>query len=646
MSEANPQLSSSDSPASNGLTSKKSLAKLRTPLLVLTVETVLSTAYILLFCLTYKISLSLILIHLPLAIGLFTMSLIVPGLLLYSREVRDWSLTRYFLALIPGLTFALICVLYAADFSSYLWIGYNLNYKLVQRFISDWRRGGELISLSRSMYAVVAGFVLLVMAIHLGLAKRVFAGIENLILPGRPASLFRDRRRANASAAVILLLLAGYFVDIYVSLKRAPYSELLSSDPLLSFVRSTSEIIDPNHPAYAEKLRIAERQCRADYPQSQKFEKRNVIMIVVDALRPDHTQPYGYYRATTSFLESLLESGKLQKVDFATSTCTGTKCGVLSTLASRRYKQLIPEVFKLPDLLHDQGYKTYFLLSDDHHWLGLRNAYGREMSLYFDGADSKKYSSTDDRLIFEGLDLVPDHGQDPAFFYFHLMAVHLIGIKQDAFNFYQPVAERSDFQAMFRGQSNQWPVIINSYDNSVMQADAEIKDIFAALDRKGYLKNSVVVIMSDHGEGLGERSRNGWGHGHWLYQEFIRIPLLIYDESAARYGNLKFATQVDVAPTIVDRLGLPIPACWQGFSLLDSNIRKTSTHQTELPKPSYALLYRTDAAMYKYIFNSVGKTEELYNLTEDPGERNNLIDTADPTLVQYMRSELQRSRSD
>src|SRR5260370_39604593 len=164
-----------------------------------------------------------------------------------------------------------------------------------------------------------------------------------------------------------------------------------------------------------------------------------------------------------------------------------------------------------------------------------------------------------------------------------------------------------------------------------MQADGTIKDMFAALERKGYLKNSIVVIGADHGEGLGERSRYGWGLGHWLYQEFIRIPLLIYDESPAKYANLKFATQIDVAPTIVDRLGLPIPACWQGASLLNANIKVFTTHQTCLKNhPCYAELYRMDMTTYKYIYCAVDKREELYDLTSDPNEQLNLIDTGDP----------------
>jgi membrane-anchored protein YejM (alkaline phosphatase superfamily) len=342
----------------------------------------------------------------------------------------------------------------------------------------------------------------------------------------------------------------------------------------------------------------------------------------------------------------LAETGHLRKVEFATSTCSGTFCGVMSTLASKEVKQLVPGNFKLYDLLRDQGYRTYLILSGSHDIQSLKEAYGQEMDLYFDGENSKKYSPQDDRMIFEGFDLVPDYRDTPAFFYIHLMAVHLIGVKEDSFNYYQPVAERPDFRAMFRGEATNWPAIINSYDNSVMQADATIKQVFEVLDRKGYLRNSVVVILADHGEGLGERSKYGWGHGHWLNREFIQIPLLIYDESPVKYENLKFATQIDVAPTIVDRLGLAVPDCWRGTSLLKADTRRFTTHQTGLSKPCYAVLYRTDAATYEYIYCTVGKTEELYDLTTDAQERTNLIGRVDASLLARMRAELRRTQAE
>jgi membrane-anchored protein YejM (alkaline phosphatase superfamily) len=315
-------------------------------------------------------------------------------------------------------------------------------------------------------------------------------------------------------------------------------------------------------------------------------------------------------------------------------------------MTSKNVKQLVPENFKVYDLLHDQGYRTYLILSGSHSIQGLKEAYGREMDLYFDGENSKKYEPQDDRVIFEGLDLVPDYRDSPAFFYIHVMAVHLIGVKQDSFNRYQPTAERRDFRAMFRGEPTNWTAIINSYDNSVMQADATIKEIFETLDKKGYLHNSIVVILADHGEGLGERTKYGWGHGHWLYREFIQIPMLIYDDSPVEYKNLKVATQLDVAPTIVDRLGLSVPPCWQGTSLLKPEIKSVVTQQTGLSRPCYAVLYRTGVTTYQYLYCSVGKTEELYDLTNDPREQRNLIGTADASLLGRLREELRRMQSD
>src|SRR5439155_8588061 len=227
-------------------------------------------------------------------------------------------------------------------------------------------------------------------------------------------------------------------------------------------------------------------------------------------------------------------------------------------------------------------------------------------------------ATTDDRLILEGLERVPSD-QSPAFFYFHLMSVHLTGVKQERYRRYLPSVMKNDWEALFRGESDR-ETVTNNYDNGVVQADATIKDIFAALDQKGYLRNSLILILADHGEGLGERGKTAYGHVLSLYQEFIRIPLLIYDDPPFQYANLRFATQIDVAPTIVDRLGLKVPNSWEGTSLLDPNIKTLTAHQTTLRTPCYALVYRPDAKTYKYISCFLARREELYDLTVDPGE--------------------------
>jgi arylsulfatase A-like enzyme len=176
------------------------------------------------------------------------------------------------------------------------------------------------------------------------------------------------------------------------------------------------------------------------------------------------------------------------------------------------------------------------------------------------------------------------------------------------------------------------------YDDKVRQADDIIRQLFDALAAKHYLDDAVVVVTADHGEGLGERH---WAHGWDLYNEDIRIPLLLYDAPATTYNNLAFATQVDIAPTILDRLGLPIPASWEGQSLLAPTVKRFSFHQTYFLPNRFAVLDRTDQALFKYIATPQYGKEELYDLTHDRGEDHNLAaDPSEAALVALLRDKL------
>jgi arylsulfatase A-like enzyme len=237
-------------------------------------------------------------------------------------------------------------------------------------------------------------------------------------------------------------------------------------------------------------------------------------------------------------------------------------------------------------------------------------------------------------VIFEGLEKAPDLGSAPGFFYFHLMSTHLAGVRQGQYSKYQPARVWTSY-----GEGDADTVsTTNYYDNGVIQADAVIKEIFETLERKGYLANSVVAIIADHGEGLGTPDHGIYGHVRYLYQEFIHIPFLIYD-AEAEYANLEYSTQIDLAPTILDRLGLKIPGSWQGKSLLNPITRQYSFHQTRTYPSSHAVMYRTNNAIYKYIQHQ-GRGEELYEIMSDPRERRNLIGTADLVIINRLRAKL------
>jgi glucan phosphoethanolaminetransferase (alkaline phosphatase superfamily) len=594
----------------------------------------MSFGYMYFFAGFFGISRRVALIHVSVVAGLILLLLIITGLPLLSRRVRGWRVTRYAIALIFAVCFSTLVILYLANFAGNRLWGNNVNYQLASQYLL--RRDifrNDMLFLSARLYLLLASGALLIVVIHLALSRQILWGLEQLFLPGQPHSLLRDRRRALKSGTALVLALVVYGAYVHALAQGRAASWQSGYEPILSFLRA--DVFDLNRTALAARLRTEEPRVRARYRHDQFFAKKNVVLMIVDSLRADHMQIYGYHRPTTPFLNELLQTGKLKQVKFATSTCAESNCGILSTLSSKTLRGIIPEDFKLNDVLHDLGYNTYFVLSGNHTSFGLRKSYGSEMTYYFDGSNTTRYSNfSDDRLLFDGLEKVPNFDGTPSFFYFHLMSAHFFGIKQERYEIYRPFQISRGWTMLMQGEID--PVaLVNNYDNGITQADATIELLFDWLKRKGYLDQSIVVILSDHGEGLGERGQNDFGHNTSLYQEFLRIPLLIYDD--ASYANLDFATQIDVAPTILGRLGLSIPDNWQGESLLSANHRQYSFHQTSLRNPTYAVMFRTQGAIYEYLYKTGDRSEELYELTSDPLERHNLINSADAALIKRLR---------
>lgn len=591
------------------------------------------------FCNYFGISRRLVILHLTVVAGGLLCVVLLTGTPLLSRSLRTHGLTRYAVALVYAGWTSALAFLYLADFVSHRLWGNNINYLLVSHYAL--RRhvfANTTLALAPRVYLTMLFGLILILVFHLGVSKRILNGLEQVFSPGCASSLFGDRRRAMKSCVALGLLLGAFVIFLATNPAHLNSDWAMEYEPVTGFFRP--DLYDASHDALAERLRFDEPRIRASYPIGQNFERKNVIIIIVDSLRADHMQIYGYDRPTTPFLNGLLRSGKLRKVDLATSTCAESNCGILSTLSSRNLHGLVTEDFKLHDLLHDQGYGTYFILSGDHDWYGLKKSYGTDLSYYFDGANSKLYPDMlDDRLLFEGLENVPDFAGKPAFFYFHLMSVHFSGIKRDRYRIYQPSTVERNWEMLTQGKYDV-TALVNSYDNGIIQADATIQQLFDDLQKKGYLANSLVVILADHGEGFGERGVKDFGHVNSLYQEFIHIPLLFYDNSQTAYLNLRYATQIDVAPTILARLGLLVPSSWQGQSLLGPDAKRYSFHQTKLVNPAYAILYRGAGLIYKYLYRAQDRKEELYELNSDPGETKNLMSSADQSLILQLRAKL------
>jgi arylsulfatase A-like enzyme len=143
---------------------------------------------------------------------------------------------------------------------------------------------------------------------------------------------------------------------------------------------------------------------------------------------------------------------------------------------------------------------------------------------------------------------------------------------------------------------------------------------------------------------LGEHG--GWLHGNDLYAESINIPLFFLDTDFHANRTVPYATQLDIAPTIADLVGIPIPAQWEGNSLLRA-VPEISTAQTTVFPPIEAVIWHTADASYKYVFFTRDNTEKLFELRNDPAEQINLIQKAEPALLAFLRStRLQRFTKD
>ena len=422
-----------------------------------------------------------------------------------------------------------------------------------------------------------------------------------------------------------ILLFAVFLIALVVMYIRAtPLQRLQGAhEPIATMIFGETQYMGMFHFAnYKEPVAV-----RANYPKQVQFNKKNVILIIVDALRADELSLYGYSRNTSPFLQQLYDEKKLQKIDYAFSTSSASFPGILSILRGKPAYNLAYHNYSLSEVLKDQDYQVNYILSGDHaNWYDMQYFYGKDIDLYFDGRYSEKYVC-DDNLLFEGLNKVEPFKDKPAFFYLHLMSVHYAGIKHPEFIKWKPT-------------SIEWEPVPyrNNYDNGVYAADQTIEKIFQELKAKGYLENSIVVITADHGESLGER--NTYGHVKNVYAEEIRIPILIYDtDTSVHYNKRDVAEQSDIAPTVIDRLGLPIPSTWEGTSLLRDSFPEFTFHSVS---NDYAMTHHYGNKLFIYYFNTVSRKEELFDVRKDPNEENNLLDQTDVNYVEILRKKMKQ----
>jgi glucan phosphoethanolaminetransferase (alkaline phosphatase superfamily) len=387
--------------------------------------------------------------------------------------------------------------------------------------------------------------------------------------------------------------------------------------------------IDPLSAARLDRQEDAER---AAYGPAPGAARRNVVLIVVDALRPDHMGVYGYARDTTPHLDRLDRAGMVRKAGAVHAVCASSSCGLVGLASSKYVHQFHTRPITLQEVLKRHGYRIHFILSGDHSsFYGLKLAYG-EADSYLDGSTARGIMNAD-RVVIDGLARFPEWDGVPAMFQFHLMSAHALGKRDPASQRFQPASTYLRPEGRGRDGAQRG---INFYDNGVYQADATIHELLEILERKGYLRDAVVAITADHGEALGE-------HGHYVHADNVReaslrIPLLLIsfgDRPKRAIDGHAIASQVDIAPTILAELGIPPPATWSGVPLQAPAARDFTYFQER----SYIGLvdHRESPPLWKYWIDSTRRQEHVYDLSVDPREEANALAQVPAARLQEWR---------
>jgi glucan phosphoethanolaminetransferase (alkaline phosphatase superfamily) len=430
-----------------------------------------------------------------------------------------------------------------------------------------------------------------------------------------------------------------------VGLKAWAYAQMPPVDQreplaLTLFAEQAGFKIQNNRVNASATLAAAAEDDRRRYRPAAPGPRPNVILIVADALRADHLGLLGYARPTTPNIDTLAR-GRLRLLTTVRTACAESACGLLALTRAKPLHQFTDSDITLHEVLQRHGYRVNLVLGGDHtNFYGLRDAFGRVDS-YFDGSMSPaSLGANDDRALLDQVDrLAPLAGQ-PMLLHMHLMASHTLGTRLPEAQPFQPAKPYmtwvSKQDALFAAAD---PRATNHYDNGVAGADLMVRGVLDRLQRRGHLNDALVVITGDHGEMLGEHGE--FGHAKGVFEPALKVPFIMLRFGgaapvAAVSPSLALAAQVDIAPTVLAELGLPVPASWSGHSLLAPASRRflpfTQGHQTGV--------YDSDVPgqVLKYWKHQRTGQEFVFDLQADPAEHHNLVAELPPARLQALRS--------
>ncbi len=402
----------------------------------------------------------------------------------------------------------------------------------------------------------------------------------------------------------------------------------------------------------------------------------NVILLTIDTLRADHLGVYGYPRDTSPNLDAMARAGIWVERCYTQSVTTRASHATMFTGCGPRTHGVLSNREQYPDrpslmtALRARGYSTAGFVSSVV--LNARFGVQKQLDHFDDAATTTELNRANmaerparDTVAAALAYIEAREKTRPFFVWIHLIDPHgpyAAPVEPDRFvgDAHAKPGLRSlplggtnvgfgeiPFYQILHGVRDP-DYYIARYDAEIRYADQAVGELVARLSALDLYDDMLMVVTSDHGEILDEPThRRFFSHGLNAYEEVSRIPLIVHEPGGtrrlARLDRSAPALSVDLAPTMLDLVGVEAPSEFEGRSMLrapravDEVAPSLGSHGSPDIERQMGTQFSLRRGPFRYVRNSIDGSEELYDHRSDPGEAANVAATVPETLTELRR---------
>jgi len=407
------------------------------------------------------------------------------------------------------------------------------------------------------------------------------------------------------------------------------------------------------------------------------YFKMNIIVIVIDALRPDHLGVNGYHRDTSPNIDNLLKEGTsflnaYTVLPRTNPSITSILTGIYPHSHGIRLvynKSFDESINTLPNILRNHGYRTAYI-GQPIHKHGLEKGFddfillkwqikNRIKKTLFKAVRLKEKTGVAYQYTDTAISWIKKNSKKKFFFCLHYNELHWPYQSPFEDIFEPDYKGKHDFNTLGDGKFSRGDLVfghiklpkeelehaVSHYDSNLKYIDAQLARLLEFLKRKGMYDKTLIILTSDHGENFGEHGFY-FQHGASLYQPSLKVPLIFANPTSIPKGKkiMSNVQIIDIMPTVLEMLKIPLLDKIDGKSLLPLIENKTNKARDFIFAESIEEHFKGNKRIFFpgikgkwramivgdwkiiYIPHPKENIFELYNLKDDLSESNNLID--------------------